>query len=89
MKSIIIYFVDKYRRIKHHFYTFLLKRQLVSYGDHIGAAKFIKISRKAKVAIGCHCGFNGMTISGLGGGKNRKLFPLWNKHSCHAWKSRL
>ena len=74
MKSIIIYFVDKYRRIKHHFYTFLLKRQLVSYGDHIGAAKFIKISRKAKVTIGCHCGFNGMTISGLGGVKIGNYF---------------
>ena len=68
MRKVIVYFVDKCRKLKHYISTFLFKRQLVSYGDHIGAAKIIKISRKAKVSIGCHCGFNGMTISGLGGG---------------------
>lgn len=74
MRKVIVYFVDKCRKLKHYVSTFLFKRQLVSYGDHIGAAKIIKISRKAKVSIGCHCGFNGMTISGLGGVKIGNYF---------------
>lgn len=87
MRKVIVYFVDKCRKLKHYISTFLFKRQLVSYGDHIGAAKIIKISRKAKVSIGCHCGFNGMTISGLGGGKNWQLLSFWNRYFDNAWQS--
>lgn len=67
MKKIVAFFIDNIRKVKHYIYTFLLKRQLASYGNHIGAAKIIKISRKAIVHVGSHCGFNGMTISGMGG----------------------
>ena len=67
MKKIIVFCVDKFRRLKHYISTYILKKQLVSYGDHVGAAKYIKISRRAAVSCGHNCGFNGMTISGLGG----------------------
>lgn len=66
MKKIIVFIIDKFRRLKHYFSTFILKLQLVSYGDHVGAAQYIKISRQARVSVGHNVGFNGMTISGLG-----------------------
>lgn len=74
MKKILIFVVDKYRRIRHYISTYLLKRQLVSYGEHIGAACIIKISRQAKVCVGHNVGFNGMTISGVGGVKIGNYF---------------
>lgn len=59
MKNIAILFVGYFRRIRHSISTFLLKRQLVSYGKNIGAAKFPTIARIAKVTVGHNCGFNG------------------------------
>ena len=66
MKKNVILFVDYYRRIRNTISTFLLKRQLVSYGNNIGAAKFPTIARSAKVTVGDNCGFNGIKITGLG-----------------------
>lgn len=86
MKKFAAFFIDNIRKIKHYIYTFLLKRQLMSYGNYIGAAKLIKISRKAKVNVGSHCGFNGMTISGQGGGMHWQLLPFWNKYFNNARK---
>lgn len=48
MKRIIVFCVDKFRRLKHYVSTFILKHQLVAYGDHVGAARYIKISRQQK-----------------------------------------
>ena len=47
MKRIIVFCVDKFRRLKHYVSTFILKHQLVAYGDHVGAAiyKNIKASK--------------------------------------------
>lgn len=67
MRKVIILIVDCCRKIQHSFSTFLLKRQLVSYGDKIGAARVPKIARTAKVSVGHNCGFNGLIVSGLGG----------------------
>lgn len=75
--KIILFIVTLFRRIRSGFATFILKHRAVSYGKFIGAARVPHISSGAKVEIGSHCGFNGMTISGWGGGKDRKLFSLW------------
>ena len=40
MKRIIVFCVDKFRRLKHYVSTFILKHQLVAYGDHVGAARY-------------------------------------------------
>lgn len=74
MKKVIIYCIDKFRKLKRQICTFVFKRQLVSYGDHVGAAKYIKLSRNVKVTVGSHCSFNGMTISGCGGVKIGNYF---------------
>ena len=62
MKKVVMFFVDLLRKAKHYISTFLLKCQLVEYGDNVGAAKIIKISRQAKVSVGNNCGFNGLLI---------------------------
>lgn len=67
MKRLFIFFVDCLRKLKSYIYTFVFKQQLVSFGEHIGAARYIKISRAARVSVGHNCGFNGMIISGMGG----------------------
>lgn len=66
MKKVVMFFVDLFRKAKYYISTFLLKCQLVEYGDNVGAAKIIRISRQAKVSVGHNCGFNGLIISGLG-----------------------
>lgn len=48
MKRIIVFCVDKFRRLKHYVSTFILKHQLVAYGDHVGAARYIKYQGKQK-----------------------------------------
>lgn len=50
------------------FATFVLKHRVVSCGKYTGAARIPHISRVSKVYVGCHCGFNGITITGWGGG---------------------
>ena len=76
MRKIVILCVGYFRRIRHSISTFILKRQLVSYGKNIGAAKIPTIARSAKVIVGHNCGFNGIRITGLGGGKNRIILPF-------------
>lgn len=39
MKKVVMFFVDLFRKAKHYISTFLLKCQLVEYGDNVGAAK--------------------------------------------------
>ena len=68
MRKIINLFIACYRNVKHSISTFLLKRQLVSFGNNIGAANIPQIARTAKVTVGHNCGFNGIKITGLGGG---------------------
>lgn len=51
MKRIIVFCVDKFRRLKHYVSTFILKHQLVAYGDHVGAARYIKISRRKQKSL--------------------------------------
>ncbi len=74
MKKIVFVALDFIRGIRKQWCTFWLKRQLVSYGECIGAARVPRISRQARVEIGSYSSFNGLTISGLGGGKNWVLF---------------
>ena len=57
MKKVVMFFVDLFRKAKHYISTFLLKCQLVEYGDNVGAAKIIRISRQAKVSVGHNCAF--------------------------------
>lgn len=78
VRNFIILVVGYYRRIKHYVSTFLLKRQLVSFGNNIGAANIPQIARTAKVTVGHNCGFNGIKITGLGGGENWLILPFWN-----------
>lgn len=66
MKKVIMYFVDCFRGIQHSISTYFLKKQLVAYGDNVGAARIPKIARISKVSVGHNCSFNGLTISGLG-----------------------
>lgn len=68
MKKIIYTMLGVFREIRGSFCTFWLKRQLVSYGTNIGAARMPRISRTARVSVGSCVGFNGLIISGLGGG---------------------
>lgn len=77
MKKIIYSTLTLFRNIKKRYATFWMKQQLESYGEGIGAARIPLIARTAKVRVGSNVGFNGMTISGLGGGDNRKLFSFW------------
>lgn len=74
MKKIIFKLIDLWRRTKGMYCTYWLKRQVVSCGEHVGAAKVPKISRLAKVYVGHNCSFNGMTISGMGGVKIGNYF---------------
>lgn len=74
MRKILILCVGYFRRIRHSISTFILKRQLVSYGKKIGAAKIPIIARSAKVTVGHNCGFNGIRITGLGGVKIGSYF---------------
>ena len=67
MRRMLLFPLDLIRRIQHGVSTFFLKIQLESYGANVGAAKIPKIARTAKVTVGHNAGFNGMTISGLGG----------------------
>lgn len=66
MKNIIYLILNVFRIIRGSFCTYWLKKQLVSYGNHIGAARIPVISRTASVECGSHCGFNGFTVRGLG-----------------------
>lgn len=74
MRKIVNLFIGYYRSIKHSISTFLLKRQLVSFGNNIGAANIPQIARTAKVTVGHNCGFNGIKITGLGGVKIGSYF---------------
>lgn len=67
MKKIVFFLLDIWRRIKGAFCAYWLKKQVISCGKNVGAAKIPQISRLAKVSIGNNCSFNGMTISGQGG----------------------
>ena len=71
MKKIIYGLLGFYRKIRGACCTFWLKRQFVSYGSHVGAARIPKVSRISKVSCGSYCSFNGLIVNGLGGGENR------------------
>ena len=75
IKKAVIYVVTFHRRWRSFVATRYLKMAAKSCGHHVGAARIPRISRTAVVEIGNHAGFNGMTISGMGGGKNRQLLP--------------
>lgn len=87
MKRYIFRLLDFIRGIRGKYCTYWLKKQLVQYGDCVGAARVPRISRMAKVRVGSHASFNGFTVSGMGGGKYRFLLPFWNKCYNYAWKS--
>ncbi len=55
--------------MRTHWYTFLFKRMLHSYGS-VGVNNFCKVARTVKVDVGYHLNSNGLIITGTGGGKN-------------------
>ena len=63
-----------HRRWRSFVATRYLKMAAKSCGHHVGAARIPRISRTAVVEIGNHAGFNGMTISGMGGVKIGNYF---------------
>lgn len=67
MRKIVVFFVDCFRKFQHSISTYFLKKQLVSYGENIGAARIPKIARISNVQVGHDCSFNGLIVSGLGG----------------------
>lgn len=70
MKKVVLLMVGVYRKIRSAIATFILKRSVKSYGRYVGAARIPHISSTATVEVGDHSSFNGLTISGFGGGKN-------------------
>lgn len=66
MKKIIFKLIDLWRNTRGVFCTYWLRKQVVSCGKNVGAARVPRISREAKVHVGHNCGFNGMTINGRG-----------------------
>ena len=78
MKKILLSVLTCIRRMKSKYYTFLFKQMLHSYVS-VGVNNYCKIARTATVDVGKKFSSNGLTISGLGGGKGWRLFPLGNK----------
>jgi acetyltransferase-like isoleucine patch superfamily enzyme len=74
MKKIVLFFVTFWRKIRSGIATRILRMYALSCGNHVGAARIPRIARTAKVEIGDHAGFNGMTISGWGGVKIGNYF---------------
>lgn len=67
MKKLIVKVLHIWCKARSWYYTILLKRMLHSYGS-IGVNGFSKISSTALVDVGQHVSFNGIHISGVGGG---------------------
>lgn len=65
------------RRLRSKYYTFLFKHMLHSYGS-VGVNNFCKVASTATVDVGHHLSSNGLIITGMGGGKNRKLPAYWH-----------
>lgn len=78
MKKYIFTLLDFIRGIRGKFCTYWLKKQFVQYGDCVSAARVPRISRMAEVKVGSHASFNGLTVSGGGGGKYRFLLSFGN-----------
>lgn len=68
--QIISFIIDILRRIRREISTFVLKHLCIKYGESICASRIPRISRNAKVVIGQHVHFNGITITGWGGGES-------------------
>lgn len=66
MKRLIFRLLDFIRGIRGHYCTYWMKKQLVAYGDSVCAARVPRISRMAKVTVGSHVSFNGLSVSGKG-----------------------
>lgn len=64
MKEIVYKLLRTIRKIKSFYYTFLFKRMLQSYGDHLGVNAFCKVASTAKVNVGCHFSSNGLAVGG-------------------------
>lgn len=69
MKMTLYNIITIVRRMRTHWYTFLFKRMLHSYGS-VGVNNFCKVARTVKVDVGYHLNSNGLIITGTGGGKN-------------------
>ena len=65
MKNLLVKALHTLRRLRSRYYTFLVKRMLHSYGS-IGVNGFSKVSSTARVDVGHHVSFNGISIVGLG-----------------------
>lgn len=68
MKMTLYNIITIVRRMRTHWYTFLFKRMLHSYGS-VGVNNFCKVARTVKVDVGYHLNSNGLIITGTGGVK--------------------
>lgn len=58
--------ISFFRTLRSKLATMALKMQVASCGHHVGAARIPHIASTAKVRIGNHASFNGITITGVG-----------------------
>ena len=68
MKMTLYNIITIVRRMRTHWYTFLFKRMLHSYGS-VGVNNFCKVARTVKVDVGYQLNSNGLIITGTGGVK--------------------
>ena len=59
--------VSLFRKVRAWISAFVLKHRVISCGQNVGAARIPHIGSGARVQIGSHCAFNGITITGWGG----------------------
>lgn len=74
MKECLLFFVKLYRKVRKGIASKYLRICASKCGDCVGAARIPRISSISKVEIGSHCGFNGITVTGLGGVKIGNYF---------------
>ena len=72
--NIVMFIVVVFRKIRSYVATMVLRMRVHSLGRHVGAARIPHISSTARVDIGSHAGFNGITITGVGGVKIGNYF---------------
>lgn len=69
-----MFFVTLFRKMRAQLSAFILRHRVASCGQNVGAARIPHIGGGARVEIGSHCAFNGITITGWGGVKIGSYF---------------
>lgn len=66
-----MFFVGLHRKCRSKIATTVLRLRTKKCGQYCGAARIPHIGSQVSLEVGHHCGFNGFTATGWGGGKNR------------------